>query len=186
MDPHDFDPGPLAAVEYFADGGGWTVVFTRDLAHPCDKVWTMLTDPAQLRAWAPYTANRNLATTGPATLTMLDGQDTDLPPDQSLANLPAEVTRADAPTTLEYTWGTDRLRWQLDALGSGGTRLTLRHTVGSVDMIPKVSAGWHLCLVVAERALDGNPITPIVGEAAMSYGWQDLHDAYAKQLGITG
>ena len=49
-------------------------------------------------------------------------------------------------------------------------------------MVPKVAAGWHICLVVAERLLDGHPIGPIVGENAMRFGWQALHDAYAERL----
>ena len=53
-------------------------------------------------------------------------------------------------------------------------------------LAPKVAAGWHLCLVVAERLLDGEPIEPIVGEQAREYGWDDLHDAYAQRLGVPG
>ena len=48
--------------------------------------------------------------------------------------------------------------------------------------MPKVAAGWHLCLVVAERLLDGQPIEPIRGEDAMNYGWEDLRDAYGAAL----
>jgi hypothetical protein len=93
------------------------------------------------------------------------------------------VSRADRPTLLEYTWGTDLLRWELVASDSG-TRLTLLHTVDDAGMVPKVAAGWHLCLVVAEHLLDGQPIGPIVGANAMNYGWNALHDAYAGKLGI--
>jgi hypothetical protein len=45
-----------------------------------------------------------------------------------------------------------------------------------------VAAGWHLCLDVAERMLDGEPIGPIRGQDAMNHGWQELHDAYAERL----
>jgi hypothetical protein len=95
--------------------------------------------------------------------------------------LPASITRAEPPHLLEYTWGPDRLEWRLERLDSG-TRLTLRHTVETPDLGPKVAAGWHLCLVVADRWLAGNPIGRIVGEDAMGYGWPDLHDQYAVLL----
>jgi hypothetical protein len=95
------------------------------------------------------------------------------------------VSRAEPPTLLEYTWGTDLLRWELAAIGSG-TRLTLRHTVADRTWVPKVAAGWHLCLVVAERLLDGEPIEPIRGEDARNYGWDELNDAYAEKLAIPG
>jgi uncharacterized protein YndB with AHSA1/START domain len=175
MDPKDFVAGPLADVELVSDGDRPTLVFVRNLRHAPDQVWTALTDPDQLRQWAPYTADRDLGRTGPATLTMLGGD--------TSTELPGSVTRAEPPRVLEYTWGTDLLHWQLDASGSG-TRLTLRHTVQALDWVPKVAAGWHLCLVVADHLLDGEPIGPIVGPDAMRYGWQDLHDAYAEQLGI--
>ena len=42
------------------------------------------------------------------------------------------------------------------------------------------AAGWHLCLVVAERLLDGNPIAPIVGTRALEYGWERLRALYAS------
>lgn len=173
MNGTSFDPGPLAQVDYRADGDRWTLVFVRDLASPPAAVWAALTDPERLREWAPYTADRDLGTTGVATLTMIDG-DTE----QALAG---EVVRAGAPALLEYTWGDDRLRWEL-AESATGTRLTLRHTVADRDFLAKAAAGWHLCLAVAEDRLNGRPTDPIRGQDAMNFGWQELHDAYAERL----
>ena len=170
-----FDPGPLAEVEARPEGERWTLVLVRDLPHPPTAVWAALTDPAQLRQWAPYTADRDLGRTGGATLTMIDGD--------THTDLPATVSRAEAPTLLEHTWGEDHLRWELTATASG-TRLTLSHTVEDRDWMPKVAAGWHLCLVVAERLLDGRPIPPIVGQDAMNYGWETLSEGYAEKLGV--
>jgi uncharacterized protein YndB with AHSA1/START domain len=92
------------------------------------------------------------------------------------------VLRAEPPTLLEYTWGDDLLHWELTPSPSG-TRVTLRHTLADPDFLPKVAAGWHLCLVVAHRLMDGEPVGPIRGQDAMSYGWQELNDAYAEKLG---
>jgi hypothetical protein len=50
--------------------------------------------------------------------------------------------------------------------------------------VPKVAAGWHICLVVAEHLLDGRPIGPIRGADARNYGWDELHRAYAERLAI--
>ena len=96
----------------------------------------------------------------------------------------ATVHVADAPALLEYTWGDDLLVWDLLPTASG-TRLTLRHTVQGKDWMPKVAAGWHLCLVVADHVLAGDAVQPIVGEDSMRYGWQDLHDQYAQRLDVT-
>jgi uncharacterized protein YndB with AHSA1/START domain len=177
MNRTNFEPGPLAEVDCQASQDRWTLVFVRDLHHSPEKVWAALTNPAQLREWAPFIADRDLSSTGDATLTMIDGA--------TAEDLPASVSRAEPPTLLEYAWGADLLRWELTATDPG-TRLTLRHTVQSRDWVPKVAAGWHLCLVVAEHLLDGQPIGPIRGEDARDYGWEQLHDAYAEKLAITG
>ena len=65
-----------------------------------------------------------------------------------------------------------------------GTRLTPQHSVGGRDWVPKAAAGWHLCLLVAERFLDGHPVDPIRGRAALDRGWASLNEAYAAQLRV--
>jgi uncharacterized protein YndB with AHSA1/START domain len=177
MDRATFQPSPLAETQVRGgDDGGWTLVFVRDLRHPRDKVWAALTDPARLGEWAPYTADRDLGSTGPVTLTMIDGEATE--------DLHTTVTRADPPELLEYDWGGDALRWQLADNGAGGTRLTLHHTLKDRTVAPKAAAGWHLCLDVADALLAGTPVGPIRGEEARQFGWDDLNQAYAATLDI--
>jgi uncharacterized protein YndB with AHSA1/START domain len=175
MDRSTFTPGPLSEVHARASGDQWTLVFVRTLHHSPAKVWAALTEPAQLAEWAPFTADRDLCSGGDAVLTMIDGEVREA--------MSATVTRAERPTLLEYTWGTDLLRWELDAV-DGGTRLTLRHTLKDHDWLPKIAAGWHLCLDVADRLLSGTPVGPIRGSAARDYGWDELNHAYADKLGI--
>jgi hypothetical protein len=66
--------GELSEVAKLGADGGWTLVFVRALRHPPERVWEALTDPSQMREWAPLTANRNLGTTGPAIVSMIDGE----------------------------------------------------------------------------------------------------------------
>ncbi len=174
MNRRTFDPGPLADVELLPSGERWALVFVRELRHPPEEVWSALTDPAQVAAWSPFTPDRDLSAVGDATLTMLDGGEAQ--------DFQASVRRADRPTLLEYTWGTDVLRWELAAT-DGGTRLTLQHTLDDREWAPRTAAGWHLCLVVAEHLLGGDPIGPIIGDNARNYGWDELHEAYAEKLG---
>lgn len=173
MNRKSYQPGPMVEVSAQAGADGWTLAFVRDLRHSPEAVWSALTDPARLGEWAPYTANRDLGSVGEVTLTMIDGD--------SAEEVPSKVTRAERPELLEHTFGTDVLRWELAATGSG-TRLTLRHTVGDRDWLPKVAAGWHICLDVAERMLDGRLIGAIRGQEAMQYGWEELRTAYADRL----
>jgi uncharacterized protein YndB with AHSA1/START domain len=168
-----FDPGPLADATVTAAGERWTLIFVRALPHPPEKVWAALTDPAQLDRWAPFTAARDLSDPGDTTLTMIDG------PDRT--DLAATVLRAEAPSLLEYTWGDDLLRWELTP-GDGGTRLTLRHTFAERDGAPMFAAGWHLCVAVLARLLDGTPVGVIRGRDAIDYGWEALREAYAREL----
>src|SRR5437899_12557897 len=59
-------PGPAAGAEVRKDGEKWTLILVRELRHPPDKVWKALTDPASLREWAPFDADRSLASVGPS------------------------------------------------------------------------------------------------------------------------
>ena len=63
-----YAPGAATGAEVRKDGDQWTLVLVRDLAHPPAKVWEALTEPAHLREWAPFDADRNLGAVGTATL----------------------------------------------------------------------------------------------------------------------
>jgi uncharacterized protein YndB with AHSA1/START domain/catechol 2,3-dioxygenase-like lactoylglutathione lyase family enzyme len=156
---------------------GWTLIFIRELRQPPAVVWSALTDPAQLDQWAPFTADRDLGTPGAAGLTMVDGE--------TRTPLPAEVRLAVAPELLEYTWGEDVLRWELEPAGPG-TRLTLRHTLAKPEAAAMVAAGWHLCADVLAKLLDGEPVGVIRGQEAMNHGWEDLRAGYATRFHPTG
>ncbi|SDS22032.1 SRPBCC family protein [Microlunatus soli] len=170
----DFDPGPLKPATISPAGGRWTLVYRQQFNHSPQAVWAALTDPDQLSAWAPYTADRDLGSTGPATLIMIDG------PDRK--RLPATVIVADRPAVLEFDWGGQLLRWELQPT-TDGTELVLQHTVDERDSLSSMAAGWHLCLLVADAALRGEPFGPITGEAAKEYGWDDLERGYAAEFG---
>jgi uncharacterized protein YndB with AHSA1/START domain len=172
----DYRPGPLASVQAESGNDTWTLVFARDFRHGATAVWRALTEPEQLDLWAPFTADRNLSSVGPATLTMIDGDTRD--------QMRVTVTVAQAPHRLEYTWGTDVLFWHLEPTDTG-TRLTLRHTVQSEDWLSKVAAGWHICLDVADELLAGRRLGAIRGQEALRYGWDELNDSYASRLGRT-
>jgi uncharacterized protein YndB with AHSA1/START domain len=170
-----FDPGPVGGATLVPAGEQWTLIFMRELRQPPERVWAALTDPAELDQWAPFAAATDLAKPGDTTLTMVDGD--------VRVDMPATVIHAEAPTLLEYTWGADRLRWELEAAG-GGTRLTLRHTLATPGMQAMVAAGWHLCVAVLKQLLDGAPVGVIRGRSAMDHGFEELRAAYAEEFGL--
>jgi uncharacterized protein YndB with AHSA1/START domain len=170
-----YTPGAASGAEILEDGDSWTLLLVRDLAHPPAKVWAALTDPAQLRAWAPFDADRNLGATGTATLTTVGA------PTPMVSE--SQVKRADAPRLLEFDWGGQNIRWELEPLAGNRTRLRLFHNIDR-RYIAMGAAGWHVCLDVMEHQLDGDPIGRIVGADAMQFdGWRRLHAEYAKQFG---
>ena len=168
-------PGPATGADVRKDGDHWTLILVRDLRHAPAKVWQALTDPAHLAEWAPFDADRNLAATGPVKLTTI-GAPTPLVSETS-------VKRAEAHKLLEYGWGGNDIRWELEPLGSG-TRLTLWHNIDR-RFIAWGAAGWHICFDVLDRFLAGEPIGRRVGPSVMQFdGWQRLTAEYGKQFGV--
>jgi len=171
-----YAPGPAAGAEVQKEGDKWTLVLVRDLPHRPARVWKALTDPEDLREWAPFDSDRNLGAVGTATLSTVGA------PTPHVTE--TRVTRADAPRRLEFSWGGQDLRWELEPLGSTGTRLRLWHNIDR-RYIAMGAAGWHICFDVLDRLLAGQPIGRRVGPEAMKVGgFQRLHAEYARQFGI--
>jgi uncharacterized protein YndB with AHSA1/START domain len=179
-EPELYTPGPANLARIQKDRGQngeekWTLVLVRELRHSPEKVWQALTDPAQLREWAPFEADGSLSIEGTTVkLTTVAA------PRPHVTE--TTVTRADAPKALEYKWGDFDMRWELEAHASG-TRLTLWTNIGRRFMAMG-AAGWHICFDVLDHLLSGTPLGRIVGPEAMKFGWQRLNAEYARQFGI--
>lgn len=169
-----YSPGAAFGARVDQAGDAWTLVLVRDLRHPPERVWAALTDPAQLREWAPFDADRSLGAVGSAKLSTVGA------PAPMVSE--SRVTRADAPSVLEYTWGAQQLRWELEP-HDGGTRLTLWHAIDR-GFISMGAAGWHVCFDVLDAWLSGDPLGRIVGPEAMKFGWPRLNAEYARQFGV--
>ena len=169
-----YAPGAASGAEVRKEGDKWTLVLVRDLSHPPAKVWKALTDPEEIREWAPFDSDRNLGAVGMAKLSTVG-----VPTPQVTET---QVKRADAPKVLEFNWGGQDIRWELQPL-RGGTRLTLWHNIDR-NFIAMGAAGWHICLDVLQGLLAGQPIGRIVGPEAMKFSWQRLNAEYAKQFGV--
>lgn len=171
-----YAPGPASGAEVRKDGEKWTLVLVRELRHSPEKVWQALTDPAHLREWAPFEADRSLGTAGNTVNLTTVGA-----PSPHVTE--TTVTRAEAPNVLEYAWGGNDMRWELQRQ-AGGTRLTLWTSIDR-RFISMGAAGWHIALDVLDRLLSGAPIGRIAGMEVMNFdGWQRLNADYAKQFGL--
>ena len=153
--------------------GTWILTMQRDIAHPSERVWPWLTEPDRLRRWSPVVPDRALDSVGPRQVR----ENPDHAPGIG------DVLAADPPHELVHRWGTDVLRWRLSPTATG-CLLTLEHSMTNHEAAAGNAAGWHLCLDVLERILDGTAADRVVGRDALDHGWESLRDGYAELLGV--
>lgn len=172
-----YTPGPAQGAQIRKEEGlNWTLVLVRDLRHSPEKVWQALTDPAQLREWAPFDADGNLGAAGNTVHLTTIGA-----PEPHVTE--TTVKRADPPKSLVYDWGGWEMRWELEPTGAG-TRLTLWTSINR-HYISMGASGWHVCFDVLDHLLGGDPLGRIVGPDAMQVnGWDRLNAEYATQFGV--
>jgi hypothetical protein len=172
MENEHYTPAPAYGAQIKKDGphkDKWTLILVRELRHSPDKVWQALTDPAQLREWAPFVVDGNLDRAGATVNLTWVGNP---------RPIETKVTRVDAPKLLEF----GDHRWELETCDAG-TRLTLWSNIDR-RFIAWGAAGWHIAFDVLDRLLSGNPIGRTVGVGAMKFaGWKRLVAEYAKQFG---
>lgn len=150
-------------------GDRWRLRFVRPLRHPVDRVWTALTDPAELAAWFPQTVTTAWTVGGPITF----GSE----PSGTFAG---EVLRCEPPRLLEFTWGTDVLRFELEPSDEGCV-LTLLDTFAERGKGARDAAGWHVCLDSLEAALDGGPDGGPLDDPGSR--WAAVHPDYVRAFG---
>jgi uncharacterized protein YndB with AHSA1/START domain len=149
-------------------GAGPQLRFTRRLPHPTEKVWRALTETQHLGAWFP---DRVVGEWKPgATLRFVDREGRGEPFD-------GRVIAVDPPRVLEFTWGTDTLRFELQPEGDV-TILTLIDTIDDIGKGARDGAGWHECLDFLEVELEGRKPTAKPGEI-----WQHVHPKYVAEFG---
>jgi uncharacterized protein YndB with AHSA1/START domain len=165
----------LEPVTLEAAGSEWDLIVDRIVRHPPSRVWTALTDPADLAKWGPFDPERPLTSPGSIRLTTRDAGEVEPSDDQ--------VRKVEPESLLEYTWGTGILRWELHP-HEDGSRLVLRHRFPDRSEAPSYAAGWQLCLQSLAELLDNGVTESRVGSSAPAYGWQELHDKYRAYLGI--
>ncbi|WP_329071153.1 SRPBCC family protein [Streptomyces sp. NBC_01429] len=167
--PHpDPDPGLDNATLTTADGRT-ALRMERGLAHPPERVWAALTDPAALGKWFPATVALDLAPGGRMDFRFPGA-------DAAADGMTGTVTDAEEPRLFAFTWGTDHLSWSIAPDGAG-SRLTLVHTFGDLPGAASFASGWHLCVTALAQLLDGAPVSPGRDTGA-------LHESYLHAFGL--
>ncbi|WP_405167433.1 SRPBCC domain-containing protein [Nocardia sp. NBC_01499] len=148
----------MSQAELRNDGARPAVRLERELADPPAVVWRAITEREQLRAWFPCDVEvaGGVWEVG-ATITF------DFGAEMSEMTLTGEVFAADEPKLLVFSWGEERLRFELTPQGSG-THLVLIDELAP-DAAARNAAGWDGCLDRLAGLEPGN--------------WQSRFDAYA-------
>jgi uncharacterized protein YndB with AHSA1/START domain len=162
--------------ELASAGRRWQLTFTRRLAHPPETVWRAITEPEHLAAWFPARMDGERA--AGATLTFVfeggEGPTTE-----------GEMLVYDPPSTLEYRWGSETLRFELrpdsdaDGVADGqGCLLTFVNTFDELGKAARDAAGWHACLDLLACDLDGaRPPWDSLER------WRQVHPGYVERFG---
>jgi uncharacterized protein YndB with AHSA1/START domain len=145
-------------------GQAWRLRFTRELAHPVDLVWRAVTEADHLNAWFPMRIRGDWVVGGPLTFADPEGRGPEFT---------GQVLACQPPSLLEFSWGPDVLRLELQAHGAG-TRLTLLDTFEELGKAARDAAGWHVCLDLLAVHLDGT------GTAVR---WTEVHPEYVAAFG---
>jgi uncharacterized protein YndB with AHSA1/START domain len=148
---------------------GWALRFERHLRHSPAAVWAAFTGPEQRAAWFPDTLIGEL--TPGATLRFVTGM-------ASLPEFTGTVLRVEPERLLEFTWGEDTLRFEIEPTDDGCV-LTLRDSVAELGKAARDGAGWHVCLEQLDAALEGRP-KPADGGIAR---WSQVHPGYVAAFG---
>ncbi|PXX66811.1 uncharacterized protein YndB with AHSA1/START domain [Nocardia tenerifensis] len=143
----------MSRAELWTEGERPAVRLERELADPPSVVWRAITEREQLRVWFPCDVEvvGGVWEVGAA-----------LRFDFGEMTLEGEVFAVDEPTLLVFSWGAERLRFELTPHGAG-TRLVLTDELAP-DAAARNAAGWDVCL---DRLAWREPSD-----------WQSLFDTY--------
>jgi uncharacterized protein YndB with AHSA1/START domain len=126
-----------------------TVRVERRYPHPIEKVWRAVTTPEHLGQWFPSPVEIDLRPGGAMRFGAFDGD----------AGAEGAVENVDAPRRLTFTWGADRLTFELTPDGDS-TTFTLTHSFDDRYGAPSFATGWELCLAGLRCVLAGEPLPP--------------------------
>jgi uncharacterized protein YndB with AHSA1/START domain len=148
--------------------GSWQLRFTRTLPHPIETVWQAITEPEHLAHWFPTTIEGERKAGAPLRFDFPNGE---------MPAFDGEMLAFQPPSLMEFRWGTDIVRLELQPTGQG-TVLNLFDTLDDRGKGARDGAGWHTCLDALERELGGD-------EAARDElrSWRDLAAHYAESFG---
>lgn len=150
------------SARILSEGAAPVVCVERLLVDPPEVVWRAITDREELRAWFPCDVDVEGGVWSVGSRIVFR-----FPPEVIDVTLQGEVLEVDQPNRLAYTWGDERLTFELSAV-EGGTLLSV------MDELPpsraaRNAAGWDVCL--ARLAKEGGNLE-----------WRPRFDRYVAEF----
>lgn len=149
--------------------GQASLVFTRRLPHPPEKVWRALVEPEHLAVWFPTDIEGEREGGAALRFVFRNGEG---------PTIEGTMLRFEPPRCLEMQWGNEEtLRFGLAPDGDG-TVLTFVNTFAELGKAARDAAGWHTCLDVMEHDLRGEKPPWTTRER-----WNEVHPEYVRRFG---
>jgi uncharacterized protein YndB with AHSA1/START domain len=157
---------------YIHVDGRPVVRFERTFPHPVEAVWEAITDPQQLAEWFPTTVEFTQLDAG-APIAFRFAED-------RYPAMQGEVLEVRPPELLAFTWGEDRLTFELAPDKNGSAcRLSFSVVLDSEDKAARDSAGWESSLdTLAVTVAGEKPERPLPSDR-----WKAYYEEY-KRLGL--
>jgi len=139
----------MPSDQFLTVDGRPTVRVERHYPHPIEKVWRAVTLPEHLGQWFPSPVEIDLRSGGAMQFGAFGGD----------AAAHGTVEELDAPRLLTFTWGKDRMTFELAPDGDG-TRFSLTHIFDDRAGAASFATGWEMCLAGLRHVLAGEPLPP--------------------------
>jgi uncharacterized protein YndB with AHSA1/START domain len=139
----------VPADELVTFDGRPTVRVEREYPHPIEKVWRAVTTAEHLGQWFPSPVEVDLRPGGAMRFSAFDGG----------PSATGTVEAVEAPWRLTFSWGSDRLTFELVSKGDS-TAFTVVHSFDDRYGAPSFATGWDICLAGLRNVLSGEPLPP--------------------------
>jgi uncharacterized protein YndB with AHSA1/START domain len=139
----------------------------RRLAHPPEKVWRAITDPAHISRWFPADMEMDVQVGGKISFVFRHGEG---------PTTDGVITEFDPPRLFAYTWGDNVLRWELRPDGDG-CLLIFEQVFDDRYGAASFATGWQGCFDALDAVVASRPVEPPSDTAA-------LHESYVAKLGL--
>jgi uncharacterized protein YndB with AHSA1/START domain len=146
--------------------GRAAVRFERAYPHPVERVWAAVSTPEGLANWFPAKVAIDLRVGGEVKFTG----------DPFADDREGTVLACDPPRRLWFTWADNELRFDLEAAGAGGCRLTLVDVLSERQEAARNAAGWTVCLGELHKHISGEQADGPHSSTALP--WQPIYDEY--------